>query len=72
MNEIKVTCLSINCPERTGGKCWFDKPISVKDKIMIAGELNRWMLDPNYKMSKKFENLFDTNKDKIFGDDPMT
>lgn len=20
---LTVTCLSVNCPERTGGKCWF-------------------------------------------------
>lgn len=66
--EPTVTCLSIDCPERRGGKCWFDKPISVKDKLMIAGEIRRYLDNPNYKMSKEFEQLFNTNKDKIYGD----
>lgn len=63
-----VTCLSLNCPEQTGGKCWFDFPISVKDKLFIAKEIKKFLDDPNYQVTEEFEKLLNRRKDIIYGE----
>lgn len=36
MGKTKVTCLGIDCPERTGGRCWAELP---KQTCEIVREL---------------------------------
>lgn len=59
-------CFSIDCPERTGGKCWFDKPMTVKDKLLITRELKRFIENPDYEVSEEFNKLLNINKKEIF------
>lgn len=70
MEEQKLTvhCLNVNCPERQGGKCWFDVPLSMVDKIMIDKEIKNFLKNPDYELSEEFEKLFDRNKEIIYGE----
>lgn len=63
---MSVMCFSIDCPERTGGKCWFDKPMTVKDKLLITRELKRFIENPDYEVSEEFNKLLNINKKEIF------
>lgn len=33
MSDVKITCLSIDCPERTGGKCWAELDRTVPEIV---------------------------------------
>jgi hypothetical protein len=61
-------CFSIDCPERTGGKCWFDIPMTMKDKLLVAKELKKFLDDPTYKVTEEFEKLLNKRKDIIYGE----
>lgn len=69
---MNITCFSINCPERTGGKCWFSAPVSVKDKMLIMKEIKDFLDKPDYELSPEFEKLFNENKDLIYNEISMT
>lgn len=66
-SNLKVTCLSVDCPERKGGKCWFDKPITTIDKIMIDKQVKDFLKNPDLELSEEFEKLLNKFKDEIYG-----